>query len=352
MPRATIKDIANALALSPSTVSRALADDPSINAETRRRVSEMARRLGYRRNSIASSLRRGRTQSVGLVLSEFTSPFTCVVAEGILQYMYQCGVRVMSASSYYDPERELSHLQMMEQSMVDGIIFLFSDPVTNYSEFKRLSESKFPMVFIGSYPDGLPVSRITADVRNRAFFLFDHLLHQGYRRIVVIDTPPNIGTPGQLVAAYRDALEKYRLDFDPSLTGISFPTPADGIAVVDDLVRRGVELDCIVTYADYMAVGILMRLRELGFKVPEQVAMATLYGTPMSRFITPQLTTMDTQLLDMGRQAAQMLLDQIDSPDMAPQHRFIDLRLKIRASTVKGSCFEPPFLVPWGTGRL
>ncbi|MDE6843293.1 MAG: substrate-binding domain-containing protein, partial [Muribaculaceae bacterium] len=88
------------------------------------------------------------------------------------------------------------------------------------------------------------------------------------------------------------------------------------------------------------------------FKVPEQVAMATLYGTPMSRFITPQLTTMDTQLLDMGRQAAQMLLDQIDSPDMAPQHRFIDLRLKIRASTVKGSCFEPPFLVPWGTGRL
>lgn len=351
MPRATIKDIANALTLSPSTVSRALADDPSINSETRRRVSETARRLGYRRNSLASSLRRGRTQSVGLVLSEFTSPFTCVVAEGILQYMYQRGVRVMSASSYYDPQRELSHLQMMEQSMVDGIIFLFSDPVTNYNEFQRLSESRFPMVFIGSYPAGLPVSHITADVRNRAFFLFDHLLYQGYRHIAVIDMPPNIGPPGQLTDAYRDALDKYHLDFDPRLTGTSFPTPADGIAVVNHLVKENIKFDCIVTYADYMAVGILMRLRELDFKVPEQVAMATLYGTPMSRFITPQLTTMETPLLPMGRLAAQMLLDQIDSPDMAPQHHVIDLRLKIRTSTVKDSRFEPPFLVPWGTGR-
>lgn len=351
MPRATIKDIANALTLSPSTVSRALSEDPSINAETRRRVSETARRLGYRRNSLASSLRRGRTQSVGLVLSEFTSPFTCVVAEGILQYMYQRGVRVMSASSYYDPERELSHLQMMEQSMVDGIIFLFSDPVTNYNEFQRLSESRFPMVFIGSYPKGLPVARITADVRNRAFFLFDHLLHQGYRRIAVIDTPPNIGMSGELVAAYRDALDKYRLDFDSRLTSTSFPTPADGIAVVNHLVREKIDFDCIVTYADYMAVGIIMRLRELGFRVPEQVAMATLYGTLMSRLITPQLTTMETPLLDTGRLAAQMLLDQIDSPDMAPQHHFIDLRLKVRSSTVIGSNFESPFLVPWATGQ-
>ena len=163
MKHVTIKDIAQYLSISVSTVSRALVDDKNIRKETKEKVLETARKLGYKPNPVATNLRYGHTNTVGVIVPEMVTPFASRVINGIQDVLYANGIKVIIAESGENPEKEKENLQLMERFMVDGIIISLCSYKKNREEYLRLQKAEMPMVFYDRIPHGLDVPQVIVD---------------------------------------------------------------------------------------------------------------------------------------------------------------------------------------------
>lgn len=333
MKHITIKDIARSLRISVSTVSRALTDDKNIRRETRESVLREAERLGYRRNPVAINLKTGRTNTIGVIVPEMHTPYAAQVVAGIQSVLYKNNQKVMIAESDESPERERMNLQMMEEFMVDGLIVSMCSWRKNTDIYKRLIADGLPIVFYDRLPHGMEdVSQVVVDDVNDSFFMTEHLIRLGRRRIAFLYGPEDIYNSVERGRGYREAMEKFKL-YDPQLvinTGMTF---ADGAAAVDQLVHTGVEFDAIYAFTDTLAIGAINRLREIGKTIPDDVVVAGFSGTELSTIVFPQLTTVEPPLEDMGRCAAEMVLEKVRDPEVENRKVVMRTEMKLRAST-------------------
>lgn len=335
MKRVTIKDIARKLDLSVSTVSRALANDKLIRKETRELVFRTAKELGYRRNPLAASLRMGRTKSVGVIVNGMLTPFASQIFKGIQNVMPQNGITILFFDSDNDSEIERNYLYSLENLIVDGIIIANCLDDHNNEDFVRLQRKGVPMVFVDHFPVALETLSVGVNSRDKAFFLVDHLLYTGKRRILHIKGPDVINDYPDVFKAYKEALMKYKVPFDPNLVEECMVDPDKAAELVDRLLDNGLEFDAVFAYHDLIAIGAMNRLQERGLRVPEDVAVAGFSGSLLSRLAHPGLTTMEPDLFDMGVKAAELLLEKIDNPSMSPHRVEVSARLVYRASSQK-----------------
>ena len=333
MKRVTIKDIAHSLRLSPSTVSRALSDDKNIRKETKQRIFKMAEELGYRRNNLAASLRCGQTHTVGVIASEMLSPFSSLVLNGIQEVMHRNGVCLLVANSDNSSGQELRNLQIMENSLVEGIIMSAVDRSNNADELKRIRAKGIPVVCFAHAPAGLDIPRVVTNDYDKALYLMDHLVCSGRRRIVHVKGPENCSGITDIHKAYLDSLKRFRIDFDPTLVRPASISIEEGRRVATELTEEKVAFDALFACDDLIAIGAMNRLRELGVRIPEDVSIAGFYGSPLSRIVFPPLTTVEPPLLEMGQKAAELLLLQINNPEAKAGKVIVDARLQLRAST-------------------
>lgn len=333
MKHITIKDIARSLRISVSTVSRALTDDKNIRRETRESVLREAERLGYRRNPVAINLKTGRTNTIGVIVPEMHTPYAAQVVAGIQSVLYKNNQKVMIAESDESPERERMNLQMMEEFMVDGLIVSMCSWRKNTDIYKRLIADGLPIVFYDRLPHGMEnVAQVMVDDVNDSFFMTEHLIRLGRRRIAFLYGPEDIYNSVERGRGYREAMEKFSL-YDPQLiinTGMTF---ADGAAAVDQLVHTGVEFDAIYAFTDTLAIGAINRLREIGKTIPDDVVVAGFSGTELSTIVFPQLTTVEPPLEEMGRCAAEMVLEKVRNPETENRKVVMRTEMKLRAST-------------------
>lgn len=333
MKHITIKDIARSLRISVSTVSRALTDDKNIRRETRESVLREAERLGYRRNPVAINLKTGRTNTIGVIVPEMHTPYAAQVVAGIQSVLYKNNQKVMIAESDESPERERMNLQMMEEFMVDGLIVSMCSWRKNTDIYKRLIAEGLPIVFYDRLPHGMEnVAQVMVDDVNDSFFMTEHLIRLGRRRIAFLYGPEDIYNSVERGRGYREAMEKFSL-YDPQLiinTGMTF---ADGAAAVDQLVHTGVEFDAIYAFTDTLAIGAINRLREIGKTIPDDVVVAGFSGTELSTIVFPQLTTVEPPLEEMGRCAAEMVLEKVRNPETENRKVVMRTEMKLRAST-------------------
>lgn len=161
MKRVTIKDIATHLCLSPSTVSRALADDPNIRLETKRLVSNAADELGYRRNRLAVSLRSGRTNIIGVVVDQMTDESTLHILAGAERALHAGGINMMVANSEGSHKREHDNLMMLHDAQVDGLIVAMCDTAMNSQALLKLKKAGLPIVFLHAAPSCIIASSIS-----------------------------------------------------------------------------------------------------------------------------------------------------------------------------------------------
>ncbi len=160
LKRATIKDIAQDLNLSTSTVSRALAGDVCLRPETKERIYEAADRLGYRRNRLAVSLKKGRTNIIGVIISGLDNPYTLAFLDGIEEVLHSQGINLMVGNSRRDPERERANLRMMEGAVIDGLIISPSDVKENEVEMMHMKKVGIPIVFVNRVLPGIIASSV------------------------------------------------------------------------------------------------------------------------------------------------------------------------------------------------
>lgn len=335
MKHVTIKDIAQHLSLSVSTVSRALVDDKNIRRETKEKVLEAAQKLGYKPNPVATNLRYGRTNTVGVIVPEMVTPFASQVINGIQSTLYAKGLKVIIAESNEDPKLEKENLLMMERFMVDGIIVCLCSYKENKEEYKRLLQAEMPMVFYDRIPHGMEVSQVIVDDYMKAFFLVEHLIRSGRKRIVHLQGPDDVYNSIERARGYKDALTKFRLPIEEDMlikAGLGFK---DGARAADLLVERGMPFDAVFAFTDTLAIGAMNRLRELNKKIPEEVAVASFSGTVLSTIVNPQLTTVEPPLVQMGKTAAQLILEKIKDPSSPNRSVVLDAEIRLRASTGK-----------------
>ena len=328
----TIKDIARSLCISVSTVSRALTDDKNIRKETRDMVKEEAKRLGYKRNPVAMNLKMGRTNTIGVIVPEMHTPYASQVIGGIQEILYKMNQKVMIAESDENPGRELENLKMMEQFMVDGLIVSLCSYRKNIEIYRQLEEAGMAIVFYDRIPYGMDVSQVLVEDNVDSYFMVEHLIRLGRKRIAYIQGPDDIYNAYQRGLGYREAMEKFRL-FDPSLivkTGMTFK---DGADAIDRLIYNKVDFDAVFAFTDTLAIGAQNRLRALGRRVPEDIFVASFSGTELSTIVSPQITTMEPPLEEMGRKAAELVMEKINNPETENKMIVLKTTMRCREST-------------------
>ena len=332
MKHITIKDIARSLRISVSTVSRALTDDKNIRKETRDKVIEEAKRLGYRRNPVAMNLKMGRTNTVGVIAPEMHTPYASQVISGIQEELYKRNQKVMIAESDENADRELENLKMMEQFMVDGLIVSMCSYRKNTEIYRRLADEGMVIVFYDRIPHGLDMPQVLVDDHIDSFFMVEHLVRLGCKRIAYLQGPDDIYNSYERGRGYREAMEKFGL-YNPELivqTGMTFQ---DGANAIDHLINKGVEMDAVYAFTDTLAIGAQNRLRALGRQVPGEILVAGFSGTELSTIVSPQITTMEPPLEEMGRQAAQLFWEKINCPDAENRTVVLKTVMRCREST-------------------
>lgn len=332
MKHVTIKDIAKSLCISVSTVSRALTDDKNIRKETRDMVIAEAKRLGYKRNPVAMNLKMGRTNTIGVVVPEMHTPYASQVIKGIQEVLYKRNQKVMIAESDESPERELDNLKMMEQFMVDGLIVSLCSYRKNVDMYHQLADEGMAIVFYDRIPYGMDMPQVLVDDNVDSFFMVEHLIRLGRKRIAYLQGPEDIYNAYQRGLGYREAMEKFHL-YDPKLvvhTGMTF---RDGADAIDHLINNGVDFDAIYAFTDTLAIGAQNRLRAIGKRVPEDIFVAGFSGTELSTIVSPQITTMEPPLEEMGRQAADLVMEKINNPEVENRMVVLKTTMKCREST-------------------
>ena len=332
MKHVTIKDIARSLCISVSTVSRALTDDKNIRKETREIVVEEAKRLGYKRNPVAMNLKMGRTNTIGVIVPEMHTPYASQVINGIQEVLYKKNQKVMIAESDEKPERELENLKMMEQFMVDGLIVSLCSYRKNIEMYQQLAADGMAIVFYDRIPYGLKMPQVVVDDNVDSYFMVEHLIRLGRKRIVYLQGPDDIYNAYQRGLGYREAMEKFHL-FDPALivkTGMTFK---DGADAIDRLIYNKVEFDAVFAFTDTLAIGAQNRLHALGKRVPEDIFVASFSGTELSTIVSPQITTMEPPLEEMGRKAAELVMEKINNPETENKMIVLKTTMRCREST-------------------
>lgn len=333
MKHVTIKDLAARLCLSTSTVSRALTGDKNIRRETREQVQALANELGYKRNEVALGLKRGQTNTVGIIVPEMITPFAAEVIGGIQEILFREGLRVIITQSDENPATERMNLRLMEQFRVDGIIIDLCHNLENEEEYRRIQHEGTPIVFYDRVPLSDDVTKVVVDDYIQSFFLVEHLIRSGRRRIIHLEAPSYITNAHERLRGYHNALEKFGIPYDPALVikaGISID---DGKQAAERLLRENVSFDALFAFTDTLAIGAMNCLQEHGILVPEEVAVAGFSGTVLSTIVHPQLTTVEQPLREIGRTAAGLLIEKIRHPETPPKTVALKAELKIRRST-------------------
>lgn len=331
--RVTIKDLANHLCLSVSTVSRALSDDKNIRRETKEIIFRAAEELGYRRNVLASSLRKGRSYTVGLIMSEKVAPFGPELINGIQESLHANGINVIICSTGSSPEWEKKNLHLLDTLMVDGIIVNIYDKNINTEEFDALISKHMPMVFLGENPAGMEVNQVTVNFFDKSFFLLHHLICDGRRRIALLRPCQDSTGNSELTKAYHEALSQFGIKPDPDLVQYGCTSMEESRRLVDSLIERKIEFDALFTSSELTAIAAMNRLREHGLRVPEDVAVATFSGTDVSMLAWPNMTSVETDYTEMGREVGRLMLDAIENPDAPPRKIIFDSHIRLRGSS-------------------
>ena len=260
------------------------------------------------------------------------TPYASQVINGIQEVLYKKNQKVMIAESDEKPERELENLKMMEQFMVDGLIVSLCSYRKNIEMYQQLAADGMAIVFFDRIPYGLKMPQVVVDDNVDSYFMVEHLIRLGRKRIVYLQGPDDIYNAYQRGLGYREAMEKFHL-FDPSLivkTGMTFK---DGADAIDRLIYNKVEFDAIFAFTDTLAIGAQNRLRALGNRVPEEIFVAGFSGTELSTIVSPQITTMEPPLEEMGRKAAELVMEKINNPEMEDRQVVLKTTMRCREST-------------------
>lgn len=332
----TIKDIAQELSISVSTVSRALRDHPDISKRTKDLVEAMAKEYNYSPNPVALSLKQSRSDIIGVVVPQISHFFFSSVIEGIEHVAEEHGFHVFVSQSNEDEAKEKKNIEGFIKSRVAGVMVSLAKTTQNIDHLHLLSEHEIPTVFFDRICPEINAHRVVVDDYQGARAAVSHLAEMGCKRIAMLHSPMNLEISKNRVNGFKDALRKYKLDLDKSLVRLC-DSKEEALHVVPKLMKMEHPPDAIFAINDRTASGALVALKRMAYRIPEDVAICGFSNGLISEVTDPPLTTVEQNGFKMGVTAANLLFKTILEPNAEIEYRnkVIKTKLIVRGSTCK-----------------
>jgi LacI family transcriptional regulator len=336
---ATIKDIAKALNLSTSTVSRALRGSYEISADTKKQVLEYAEKINYRPNPIALSLKERRSRAIGIVVSEIANNFFSEAINGIESIAYNCGYHVIITQSHESQERERVNVEHLASRGVDGLLISLSSESVDISYIKELHEKGLPIVFFDRITNEIETHKVVANNYLGAFHATEHLIYEGFKKIAHITSSPYLSISQERLNGYKAALEKHGLAFNESLVkycnhgGMIVAEVEDAL---NSLYKSKTKPDAIFAAGDRLTLVCFSILKTMKQKKFEP-GFAGFTNTKVGDLISPALTVVRQPAFEIGQTAIELLIQMIESkrPVTEFETRVLETNLIIRESSIK-----------------
>ncbi len=334
--RVTSQDVAELAGVSRTTVSFVLNNVPGVRIaeETRRRVLEAARELGYFPHAAARSLVTQRSNLIGFVLCQspdrvFSDAFLPEVLRGVGDVARPAGFRVL-VESVEDVNKPDAYIQLVWEQRIDGLIL--SGPRSDDEQLPKLREDNFPVVLLGQLPgSGFP--SVDVDNINGAAKAVEHLINLGHRRIgIITNAPPYYTASAHRLEGYRKALLKHGLPFEGVLVRYGDFTEESGYAAMMELLDLPSPPTAVFVASDLVAFGALAAIHERGLAVPQDIAVVGFDDVRLARYITPPLTTVRLPAYELGARAMKILIEMIEGETPAETEVFLETELVIRES--------------------
>lgn len=307
----TIHDIARKLNLSASTVSRALKDNPVISEPTRVLVKRIADEMGYRPNILAANLRTRRTNTIGVIVPLINRHFFSSVISGVEEVAYNQGFAVTISQSNDKIEKECKIAHTFFANRVDGLIASIGMETSTFEHLKLFSERKIPIVFFDRVVEEIAAHKIVVDDYGGGFRATQHLIEQGAKNIAHIGGPLNLKIYENRQKGYCDALEKSGLRVNQSMIINNNLSREEGSKAIKILMQQEIKPDAVFCANDTTALSVIIYLREIGIKVPEDMVIIGFSNEPFSEVVTPSISTVKQPGFLMGQKAAQLIIQQI-----------------------------------------
>ena len=316
--RTSLKDLAQELGVSIATVSRALRSSPEIGQDMQAKVKELAKRLNYRPNPFAQSLRKEAPRVIGVVVPNLVTHYYAAVLDGIEDEARKEGYSVISANTHEDTEAEIRAIDNFISLHVEGIIACLSQNTTDYSHFEEIANMGIPLVFFGRTCLSDRFSSVTANGDEAAYQATQHLIDTGSRRI----------------DGYLEALRENRIPIDRTLVAcekIDYQWALDTTTRLLNL-PVGERPDAILAFNDIITFAAFTAIKQLGLSIPEDVALIGFTDDVHAQYVTPRMSAIEDQSHQMGKTACQLLLKSI-SGDSKIYRKIVPQKLVIRETS-------------------
>ncbi|BBD08073.1 transcriptional regulator, LacI family [Desulfovibrio ferrophilus] len=319
--------------VSVASVSRFINSPDKVRAETRERIRLAMQECNYRYNYVAKVFATQRTQTIGLVIPTITNTVFADSTRGLQDEATRRGYQVLMVNADYDPDAEGELVRHLLERQVDGLVITASDP--HGAIAGELATAGIPAVFLYSTLSEGPVSSVGIDNERGGFDATAHLADLGHERIAMLaGSFTSSDRSRHRYDGYRRCLSERGLEFEPGLV-VEIPY---GLEHCREGVARLMEAaqppTAIFASNDLMAIGVMGELRAFGLSVPRDVSVVGFDDVLMSSYVAPRLTTIRQPVYEMGRRAAQMVLDALDRGGQSvPRHLILDHELVVREST-------------------
>jgi DNA-binding LacI/PurR family transcriptional regulator len=329
----TIKDIAKALGISPSTVSRALKDHPDISPKTKKAVKELADSLKYEPNAIALSLRSSLTKTIGVIIPQIVHFFFSSVISGIEEIASREGFSVLICQSNEDFEKEVHVVHTLHSKRVDGVLVSVSKTTGNFNHFEELKKHNVPLVFYDRVCNIPYTDRVIVDDHSGAYKVTRHLVEAGCKRIAHLATSQELLIGRNRRSGYIQALKDSGIEVDEEII-LRCDTDEHAKKCIPYLLSLEKKIDGIFAVNDLTAITAMSIIKRSGYDIPKDIAIAGFSNSLYSHMTDPPLTTVEQQGFQMGVRAAEMLIERIYSDaDIETRVEQIKTELIVRGST-------------------
>lgn len=336
----TIHDIAKILKVSPSTVSRALNDSNRISESTKKKVKELAKKLNYQPNIIATHLRTGKSKTIGVIVPHINRNFFSNIIGGIEVTASNSGFKVIIAQSRETLKKEIESINAFINARVDGILVSISVETNTVEHFNMVKRHGIPLLFFDRAPDNFEASKVIINDFMGSYNAVKHLIESGYKKIAHFAGPQQLSIYRNRLAGYLQALKDSYIEIDEKYIFYDTIVFEKGYQACKEIFNSGLKIEAIFSASDISALGAIQCIKKLGYKIPDDIAIVGFANEPFDEILEPGLTSVEQHSFEIGKKVTELLIEEIMQPKGVREYKTIVLEpeLIIRDSSRRKVC--------------
>lgn len=334
-----LKQLAEELNLSISTISKALRDSHEISTATKNAVLAKAKELNYQVNPFASSLRKQKSKTIAVVIPEVANNFFALAINGIESIAQEKGYHVLIYLTHEDLQKEIAITKLLQNGRVDGIMISLSSETNDITHLEELKEKQIPLVFFDRVAEDIASPKITTDDYNSGTSATVHLLENGCKRIAFLAISTNLSISNRRMNGYLDSLKKAGFKNDSKIILQCTNDDEENKNLIRKLLKRKNRPDSIFASVEKLAVSTYEICKELKINIPRDIKIISFSNLQTAALLNPSLTTITQPAFEIGREAASILFKLIENKghNFLLEKTVLKSKLIVRDSTKRKS---------------